>query len=161
MEKNINDKLKSKIEYYFRQYFNQSDVIRKRREIIEELNLTKKEIKENPVYLGAINYDDMPRNPNVNIDGVLDKIIKTDDKIENIDNKILKQMQMLDRDMAIFEKIDIMRQEFNDSQSKVFELTYRDRLRRVEVAYEIGLTERAVQYIKQEIFRKADFIQED
>lgn len=155
------DKLKSKKEYYFRQYFNQSDVIRKRREIIEELNLTKKEIKENPVYLGAINYDDMPHNPNVNTDGVLDKIIKTDDKIENIDNKILKQMQMLDRDMAIFEKIDIMRQEFNDSQSQVFELTYRDRLRRVEVAYTVGLTERAVQYIKQEIFKKADFIQED
>lgn len=161
MENNINDKLKSKKEYYFRQYFNKSDLIRERREIIEELNLTKKEIKENPIYIGAVNYDSMPHNPNVNPDVVLDKIIKTDDKIENIDNKIIKQMQMLDRDMAIFEKIDIMRQEFNDSQSKVFELTYRDRLRRVEVAYEIGLTERAVQYIKQEIFKKADFIQED
>jgi len=156
-----NDKLKSKKEYYFRQYYNQPDVIRKRREIIEELNKTKKEIIDNPVYLSAVQYDSMPHSPNVNINSVLDKIVKTDDKIENIDNKILKQMQLLEKEMTIFDNIDNMLKEFTDNQSKIFECIYKDKMRITEVAYTVCLTERAVLYIKREILKKANFIQED
>lgn len=156
-----NDRLKSKKEYYFRQYFNQSEVIRKRREIIEELNLTKKEIIENPVYISAVSYDSMPHNPNVNADAMLDKILKTDDKIESIERNIAKQTKQLEEDLHIFEMIDEMVRGFTGSQNQVFELTYKEKMRRTEVAYTLGLTERAVQYTKKEIFKKADFIQEN
>lgn len=156
-----NEKLKSKKEYYFRQYFNQSEVIRKRREIIEELNLTKKEIIENPIYISAVSYDSMPRNPNVNSDVMLDKIIKTDDKIENINNNIAKQIKQLKEELLIFEKIDSMLQELTENQSKIFECIYKEKMRVTEVAYTVGLTERAVLYIKREILKKANFIKED
>ncbi len=155
------DKLKSKKEYYFRQYFNQSELIKTRRQIIEELNRTKKEFIENPVYLGAMQYSDMPHSSNVNTDVVLDKIIKRDERIEKIDKEIMYQVNILNQDMYIFGKINEMLQDFNDNQNKVFELTYRDKMRRIEVAYMVGITERGVQYIKSEIFEKANFIQED
>lgn len=103
----------------------------------------------------------MPHNPNVNPNSILDKIIKTDDKIENIDNKIIKQMKQLDNDMAVFEKIDDMLKELTENQSKIFECFYKEKMRVTEVAYTVGLTERAVLYIKREILNKANFIQED
>lgn len=157
----INDKLKRKKEYYFRQYFNQPEIIRDKRERIAELNLTKKEIQENPVFIGAINYDSMPHNPNVNPDAILDKIIKQEDKIENIDNRIDYLLHQLNKDLQVFEAIDTMLQELTENQRQVFILTYRDKMRRIEIAYTMDLTERAIQYIKSEIIKKADFIQDN
>lgn len=156
-----NEKLKSKKEYYFRQYFNQSEVIRKRREIIEELNLTKKEILENPIYISAVNYDSMPHNPNVNKDSILDRVIKTDDKIENINNNIAKQIKQLKEELLIFEKIDSMLQELTENQFQVFELTYKEGMKRKEVAYILNLTIKSVQNAKKAMLKKANFIQEN
>lgn len=155
------DKLRIKKEYYFRQYFNQAEMIRDKRERIAELNLTKKEIQENPVFIGAINYDSMPHNPNVNPDAILDKLIKQEDKIENIDNRIDYLLQQLNKDLQVFESIDTMFKEFTENQRQVFILTYRDKMRNIEIAYTLGLTERAVKYNKREILKRADFIQED
>ena len=155
------DKLKRKKEYYFRQYFCQTQLIKDKRELISELNLTKKEILENPVYLSSLKQDDMPRDPNVNIDSIVNKIIKQDEKIENIDNRILKQVNQLNLYLKIFEDIEKMLQELTENQRQVFFLTYRDKMRRIEVAYTLDVTERAIQYMKSEILRKADFIQED
>lgn len=161
MDNDNNDKLRSKKEYYFRKYFDQASLIKEKTERIEELIKTKKEIVESQTYLKAITYDSMPHSPNANTDGILNNLIRLEDKINNIDNKIKKEMAQLDKDLEIFDKIDDMRQSFTENQGKVFEYVYRDKLRRIEVVYHLGITERAYQYIKKKIIKKADFIQED
>jgi len=103
----------------------------------------------------------MPHNPNVNIDSIVDGIIKTDDVIDNLSKEIIKQINLLNEELYIFEKIDDMIKNFSEVQGKVFEYLYKDKMRITEVAYHIDRTERQVLNIKRYIFRKANFIQED
>lgn len=154
------DNLRYKKEYYFNMYFKQAELAKQTRELIEQLNLTKKEIVESETYIKALGYDDMPHNPNTNPDQLLDRIIKKEERLESIDNRINKTLSKQEKDFIIFEKIDDMMKHLTENQRQVFILTYREKMRIVEVAYTLGLTERAVKYIKQEIFLKADFIQE-
>jgi DNA-directed RNA polymerase specialized sigma subunit len=157
----MTENLRYKKEYYFNMYFKQAELVKQTRELIEQLNYTKKEIVESETYMKAMGYDDMPHNPNTNANTLLDKIIRKEERLDSIDNRINKALTKQENDFIVFEKIDIMMEHLTENQRQVFILTYKEKMRRVEVAYTIGITERAVQYIKKEIFEKADFIKED
>lgn len=157
----MTEKLRHKREYYFYMYFKKAEIAKETRELIEQLNLTKKEIIESETFLKAVQYSDMPKNLNSNPDKILDNLIKREDKIENIDNRIQKALKKQENDFLIFDKIDEMVEDLTEIQRQVFILTYRDHTRRVETAYNLCVSERTIQYIKKEILEKADFIQED
>lgn len=157
----MTEKLRHKREYYFYMYFKKSELAKETRELISQLNLTKKEIIESETYLKAVQYSDMPKNLSSNPDKILDNLIKREDKIENIDNRIQKALKKQEDDFLIFDRIDKMVEDLTEIQRQVFVLTYRDHTRRVETAYNLCVSERTVQYIKKEILEKADFIQED
>lgn len=157
----MTEKLRHKREYYFYMYFKKAELAKETRELIKQLNLTKKEIIESETYLKAVQYSDMPKNIGSNPDKILDGIIKREDKIENINNRIQKALQKQENDFLIFDKIDKMFEDLTEIQRQVFVMTYRDHTRRVETAYNLCVSERTVQYVKKEILEKADFIQED
>ena len=157
----MTEKLRHKREYYFYMYFKKSELAKETRELILQLNLTKKEIIESETYLKAVQYTDMPKNLSSNPDKILDTLIKREDKIENIDNRIQKALKKQENDFLIFDNIDKMVEDLTEIQRQVFVMTYRDHTRRVETAYNLCVSERTVQYIKKEILEKADFIQED
>ena len=157
----MTEKLRHKREYYFYMYFKKAELAKETRELILQLNLTKKEIIESETYLKAVQYSDMPKNLSSNPDKILDTLIKREDKIENIDNRIQKALMKQENDFIIFDKIDEMVEDLTEIQRQVFILTYRDHTRRVETAYNLCVSERTIQYIKKEILEKADFIQED
>ena len=52
------DNLRYKKEYYFNMYFKQAELAKQTRELIEQLNLTKKEIVESETYIKALGYSD-------------------------------------------------------------------------------------------------------
>ena len=157
----MTEKLRHKREYYFYMYFKKSELAKETRELILQLNLTKKEIIESETYLKAVQYTDMPKNLSSNPDKILDTLIKREDKIENIDNRIQKALKKQENDFLIFDNIDKMVEDLTEIQRQVFIMTYRDHTRRVETAYNLCVSERTIQYIKKEILEKADFIQED
>ena len=157
----MTEKLRHKREYYFYMYFKKSELAKETRELVTQLNLTKKEIIESETYLKAVQYSDMPKNLSSNPDKILDTLIKREDKIENIDNRIQKALKKQENDFLIFDSIDKMVEDLTEIQRQVFIMTYRDHTRRVETAYNLCVSERTVQYIKKEILEKADFIQED
>ena len=157
----MTEKLRHKREYYFYMYFKKAELAKETRELILQLNLTKKEIIESETYLKAVQYTDMPKNLSSNPDKILDTLIKREDKIENIDNRIQKALKKQVNDFLIFDSIDKMVEDLTEIQRQVFIMTYRDHTRRVETAYNLCVSERTVQYIKKEILEKADFIQED
>lgn len=157
----MTEKLRHKREYYFYMYFKKSELAKETRELVTQLNLTKKEIIESETYLKAVQYSDMPKNIGSNPDKILDNYIRREDKIENIENRIQKALKKQENDFLIFDSIDKMVEDLTEIQRQVFILTYRDHTRRVETAYNLCVSERTVQYIKKEILEKADFIQED
>lgn len=157
----MTEKLRHKREYYFYMYFKKAELAKETRELIEQLNLTKREIIESETYLKAVQYSDMPKNIGNNPDKILDNLIKREDKIENIDNRIQKALKKQEDDFLIFDNIDKMVEDLTEIQRQVFVLTYRDHTRRVETAYNLCVSERTIQYIKKEILEKADFVQED
>lgn len=157
----MTEKLRHKREYYFYMYFKKAELAKETRELILQLNLTKKEIIESETYLKAVQYTDMPKNLSSNPDKILDNLIKREDKIENIDNRIQKALKKQEDDFLIFDNIDKMVEDLTEIQRQVFIMTYRDHTRRVETAYNLCVSERTIQYIKKEILEKADFIQED
>lgn len=157
----MTEKLRHKREYYFYMYFKKAELAKETKELIKQLNLTKKEIIESETYLKAVQYSDMPKNASSNPDKILDTLIKREDKIENIDNRIQKALQKQENDFLIFDKIDKMFEDLTEMQRQVFLMTYRDHTRRVETAYNLCVSERTIQYVKKEILEKADFIQED
>lgn len=157
----MTEKLRHKREYYFYMYFKKSELAKETRELIEQLNLTKREIIESETYLKAVQYSDMPKNLSSNPDKILDTLIKREDKIENIENRIQKALKKQENDFIVFDKIDKMVEDLTEIQRQVFIMTYRDHTRRVETAYNLCVSERTIQYIKKEILEKADFIQED
>lgn len=157
----MTEKLRHKREYYFYMYFKKAELAKETRELILQLNLTKKEIIESETYLKAVQYSDMPKNIGSNPDKILDNYIRREDKIENIDNRIQKALKKQENDFLIFDNIDKMVEDLTEIQRQVFIMTYRDHTRRVETAYNLCVSERTVQYIKKEILEKADFIQED
>ena len=157
----MTEKLRHKREYYFYMYFKKSELAKETRELIEQLNLTKKEIIKSETFLKAVQYSDMPKSIGSNPDKILDNLIKREDKIENIDNRIQKALKKQENDFIIFDKIDEMIEDLTEIQRQVFIMTYRDHTRRVETAYNLCVSERTIQYIKKEILEKADFIQED
>ena len=156
----MTEKLRHKREYYFYMYFKKAELAKETRELILQLNLTKKEIIESETYLKAVQYTDMPKSIGSNPDKILDNLIKREDKIENIDNRIQKALKKQEDDFLIFDNIDKMVEDLTEIQRQVFVLTYRDHTRRVETAYNLCVSERTVQYIKKEILEKANFIQE-
>lgn len=157
----MTEKLRHKREYYFYMYFKKAEIAKETRELIEQLNLTKREIIESETYLKAVQYTDMPKNLSSNSDKIIDNYIRREDKIENIDTRIQKALKKQENDFLIFDNIDKMFQDLTEIQRQVFILTYKDHTRRVETAYNLCVSERTVQYIKKEILEKADFIQED
>lgn len=157
----MTEKLRHKREYYFYMYFKKSELAKETRELVTQLNLTKKEIIESETFLKAVQYSDMPKNIGSNPDKILDTLIKREDKIENIDNRIQKALKKQENDFLIFDSIDKMVEDLTEIQRQVFIMTYRDHTRRVETAYNLCISERTIQYIKKEILEKADFIQED
>lgn len=157
----MTEKLRHKREYYFYMYFKKSELAKETRELILQLNLTKKEIIESETFLKAVQYSDMPKNLSSNPDKILDNYIRREDKIENIDNRIQKALKKQENDFLIFDNIDKMVEDLTEIQRQVFVMTYRDHTRRVETAYNLCVSERTIQYIKKEILEKADFIQED
>ena len=157
----MTEKLRHKREYYFYMYFKKSELAKETRELVTQLNLTKKEIIESETYLKAVQYSDMPKNIGSNPDKILDNYIRREDKIENIDNRIQKALKKQENDFLIFDNIDKMVEDLTEIQRQVFIMTYRDHTRRVETAYNLCVSERTIQYIKKEILEKADFIQED
>ena len=157
----MTEKLRHKREYYFYMYFKKSELAKETRELVTQLNLTKKEIIESETYLKAVQYSDMPKNIGSNPDKILDNYIRREDKIENIENRIQKALKKQENDFLIFDSIDKMVEDLTEIQRQVFIMTYRDHTRRVETAYNLCVSERTIQYIKQEILEKADFIQED
>ena len=157
----MTEKLRHKREYYFYMYFKKSELAKETRELVTQLNLTKKEIIESETYLKAVQYSDMPKNLSSNPDKILDNYIRREDKIENIENRIQKALKKQENDFLIFDSIDKMVEDLTEIQRQVFIMTYRDHTRRVETAYNLCVSERTIQYIKKEILEKADFIQED
>lgn len=157
----MTEKLRHKREYYFYMYFRKAEIAKETRELIEQLNLTKKEIIESETFLKAVQYSDMPKNIGSNPDKILDNYIRREDKIENIENRIQKALKKQENDFLIFDSIDKMVEDLTEIQRQVFVMTYRDHTRRVETAYNLCVSERTIQYIKKEILEKADFIQED
>lgn len=157
----MTEKLRHKREYYFYMYFKKAELAKETRELILQLNLTKKEIIESETFLKAVQYSDMPKNIGSNPDKILDNYIRREDKIENIDNRIQKALKKQENDFLIFDNIDKMVEDLTEIQRQVFIMTYRDHTRRVETAYNLCVSERTIQYIKKEILEKADFIQED
>lgn len=157
----MTEKLRHKREYYFYMYFKKSELAKETRELVTQLNLTKKEIIESETYLKAVQYSDMPKNLSSNPDKILDNYIRREDKIENIENRIQKALKKQENDFLIFDNIDKMVEDLTEIQRQVFIMTYRDHTRRVETAYNLCVSERTIQYIKKEILEKADFIQED
>lgn len=157
----MTEKLRHKREYYFYMYFKKSELAKETRELVTQLNLTKKEIIESETYLKAVQYSDMPKNIGSNPDKILDNYIRREDKIENIENRIQKALKKQENDFLIFDSIDKMVEDLTEIQRQVFIMTYRDHTRRVETAYNLCVSERTIQYIKKEILEKADFIQED
>ena len=157
----MTEKLRHKREYYFYMYFKKSELAKETRELVTQLNLTKKEIIESETYLKAVQYSDMPKNIGSNPDKILDNYIRREDKIENIDNRIQKALKKQENDFLIFDSIDKMVEDLTEIQRQVFIMTYRDHTRRVETAYNLCVSERTIQYVKKEILEKADFIQED
>lgn len=157
----MTEKLRHKREYYFYMYFKKTELAKETRELVTQLNLTKKETIESETYLKAVQYSDMPKNICSNPDKILDTLIKREDKIENIDNRIQKALKKQENDFLIFDNIDKMVEDLTEIQRQVFVMTYRDHTRRVETAYNLCVSERTIQYIKKEILEKANFIQED
>lgn len=157
----MTEKLRHKREYYFYMYFKKSELAKETRELVTQLNFTKKEIIESETYLKAVQYSDMPKNIGSNPDKILDNYIRREDKIENIENRIQKALKKQENDFLIFDSIDKMVEDLTEIQRQVFIMTYRDHTRRVETAYNLCISERTIQYIKKEILEKADFIQED
>lgn len=157
----MTEKLRHKREYYFYMYFKKSELAKETRELVTQLNLTKKEIIESETFLKAVQYSDMPKNIGSNPDKILDNYIRREDKIENIENRIQKALKKQENDFLIFDSIDKMVEDLTEIQRQVFIMTYRDHTRRVETAYNLCVSERTIQYIKKEILEKADFIQED
>ena len=157
----MTEKLRHKREYDFYMYFKKAELAKETRELILQLNLTKKEIIESETFLKAVQYSDMPKNIGSNPDKILDNYIRREDKIENIDNRIQKALKKQENDFLIFDNIDKMVEDLTEIQRQVFIMTYRDHTRRVETAYNLCVSERTIQYIKKEILEKADFIQED
>ena len=157
----MTEKLRHKREYYFYMYFKKAELAKETRELILQLNLTKKEIIESETFLKAVQYSDMPKNIGSNPDKILDNYIRREDKIENIENRIQKALKKKENDFVIFDNIDKMIEDLTEIQRQVFIMTYRDHTRRVETAYNLCVSERTLQYIKKEILEKADFIQED
>lgn len=157
----MTEKLRHKREYYFYMYFKKAELAKETRELISQLNLTKKEIIESETFLKAVQYSDMPKNIGSNPDKILDNYIRREDKIENIENRIQKALKKQENDFLIFDSIDKMVEDLTEIQRQVFIMTYRDHTRRVETAYNLCVSERTIQYIKKEILEKADFIQED
>jgi DNA-directed RNA polymerase specialized sigma24 family protein len=155
------EKLRRKKEYYFRQYFHQNDIIKKRREKIVELDIIKKRIIDNPIFINAIRYDDMPKNLNTNPDNILDGIIKTDEKIEDINNSIMREIELLSEELKIFEKIEEVLKTLDDTYLQIFTLTYRDKMSNKEIAYILDKSDRTIRNARRYIFNKTDFIQED
>jgi DNA-directed RNA polymerase specialized sigma subunit len=148
-------------EYYFFLYFKQAEAVKNTRELIIQLNNTKKEIIESETYIKAIQYSDMPKGGSFDNDKMINAIIRRDEKIENIDKRIEKALQKQERDAEIFDKIEDMLKTMTSMQRQVFELVYKEKMRHVEVAYTLGVTDRNIQYIKKEIFEKAEFIIQD
>lgn len=157
----MTEKLRHKREYYFYMYFKKSELAKETRELVTQLNLTKKEIIESETFLKAVQYSDMPKNIGSNPDKILDNYIRREDKIENIENRIQKALKKQENDFLILDSIDKMVEDLTEIQRQVFIMTYRDHTRRVETAYNLCVSERTIQYIKKEILEKADFIQED
>ena len=157
----MTEKLRHKREYYFYMYFKKSELAKETRELVTQLNLTKKEIIESETFLKAVQYSDMPKNIGSNPDKILDNYMRREDKIENIENRIQKALKKQENDFLIFDSIDKLVEDLTEIQRQVFILTYRDHTRRVETAYNLCMSERTIQYIKKEILEKADFIQED
>ena len=157
----MTEKLRHKREYYFYMYFKKAELAKETRELILQLNLTKREIIKSETYLKAVQYTDMPKNLSSNPDKILDNYIRREDKIENIENRIQKALKKQENDFLIFDSIDKMVEDLTEIQRQVFIMTYRDHTRRVETAYNLCVSERTIQYIKKEILEKADFIQED
>lgn len=157
----MTEKLRHKREYYFYMYFKKSELAKETRELVTQLNLTKKEIIESETFLKAVQYSDMPKNIGSNPDKIIDNYIRREDKIENIENRIQKALKKQENDFLIFDSIDKMVEDLTEIQRQVFIMTYRDHTRRVETAYNLCVSERTIQYIKKEILEKADFIQED
>ena len=67
----MTEKLRHKREYYFYMYFKKSELAKETRELVTQLNLTKKEIIESETYLKAVQYSDMPKNIGSNPDKIL------------------------------------------------------------------------------------------
>ena len=148
-------------EYYFSMYFKQAEAVKETRELIEQLNNTKKEIIESETYIKAIQYSDIPRSGSFDNDKLLNQIIRRDEKIDRIDERIEKALKKQERDAEIFEKIEEMLKTLTEMQRHVFTLVYKEKMRHIEVAYTLGVTDRNIQYIKKEIFEKANFIIQD
>lgn len=145
--------LKRKIEFYCRQYYNPNFLI-ERKERIESLLSVKNIIKNDLPGAKSPILSEVPRGGTPDSSSVENFIIRKEEKLMDIDESIKLEVEKIENDLYIINKIDDMIKELSKLEYDIFVYKYKMNKSNKEICYLVDINKKYLFTLFNNIYKK-------